>query len=148
MIGSRKFHIITPFTGNPISASLRDWREVRKSPVLMHTMLGIGYFGFLGSMFLTIIPVYGKSVLALSEIGSGLLVMILSWNEYLLALFLSTSKAQTMPILVAAMNAGERGILWWSMSVVIVVMIIPVITMALLLQKFISKGVLLGAVKG
>jgi len=38
--------------------------------------------------------------------------------------------------------------LWWSMSVVIIVMIIPVVLMALLLQRFISKGVLLGAVKG
>lgn len=94
---------------------------------------------------------FWEIVLPLSRPGlaaTTLLVMILSWNEYLLALFLSTSNAQTMPILVAAMNAGERGILWWSMSVVIVVMIIPVIFMALLLQKYISKGVLLGAVKG
>ena len=80
--------------------------------------------------------------------ATTLLVMILAWNEYLLALFLSTSKAQTMPILVAAMNAGERGILWWSMSVVIIVMIIPVVFMAMILQRFIAKGVLLGAVKG
>jgi multiple sugar transport system permease protein len=80
--------------------------------------------------------------------ATTLLVLILCWNEYLLALFLSTSKAQTMPILVAAMNAGERGILWWSMAVVIVVMIIPVVLMALILQRFIAKGVLLGAVKG
>jgi multiple sugar transport system permease protein len=80
--------------------------------------------------------------------ATTLLVMILAWNEYLLALFISTSKAQTMPILVAAMNAGERGILWWSMSVVIIVMIIPVVAMAIVLQRFISKGVLLGAVKG
>jgi multiple sugar transport system permease protein len=80
--------------------------------------------------------------------ATTLLVMILAWNEYLLALFISTSKAQTMPILVAAMNAGERGILWWSMSVVIIVMIIPVVGMAIVLQRFISQGVLLGAVKG
>lgn len=80
--------------------------------------------------------------------ATTLLVMILAWNEYLFALFISTSKAQTMPILVAAMNAGERGILWWSMSVVIIVMIIPVVAMAIVLQRFISKGVLLGAVKG
>ena len=90
-------------------------------------------------------------VLPMSKPGlsaTTLLVMILAWNEYLLALFISTAKAQTMPILVAAMNAGERGILWWSMSVVIVVMIIPVVAMAIVLQRFISKGVLLGAVKG
>ncbi|MCV6591996.1 MAG: carbohydrate ABC transporter permease [Silicimonas sp.] len=99
----------------------------------------------------TRLGVFFDIVLPLSRTGlaaTTLLVMILSWNEYLLALFLSTSKAQTMPILVAAMNAGERGILWWSMSVVIIVMIIPVIVLAIILQRYISKGLLLGAVKG
>ncbi|MDE0114320.1 MAG: carbohydrate ABC transporter permease [Albidovulum sp.] len=95
--------------------------------------------------------VFWDIVLPLSKTGlaaTTLLVMILAWNEYLLALFLSTSRAQTMPILVAAMNAGERGILWWSMSVVIIVMIIPVVLMAIILQRFIARGLLLGAVKG
>lgn len=99
----------------------------------------------------TMIMTFREVVLPLSRAGlaaTTLLVMILCWNEYLLALFLSTAKAQTMPILVAAMNAGERGILWWSMSVVIIVMIIPVVLLAVVLQRYISKGVLLGAVKG
>jgi multiple sugar transport system permease protein len=77
-----------------------------------------------------------------------LLTLILNWNEYLFAVFLSTSKAQTMPIMIAAKNAGERGILWWEMCGIILVMIIPVIIMAIILQRFIAKGVLLGAVKG
>ncbi len=99
----------------------------------------------------TMIGTFREIVLPLSRTGlaaTTLLVMILSWNEYLLALFLSTSKAQTMPILVAAMNAGERGILWWTMSVAIIVMIIPVVVLAIFLQKYISKGLLVGAVKG
>ena len=99
----------------------------------------------------TRIMTFVEIVLPLSKAGlaaTTLLVSILSWNEYLLALFLSTSKAQTMPILVAAMAAGERGVLWWTMSVVIIVMIIPVVLMAIVLQRFIAKGVLLGAVKG
>lgn len=95
--------------------------------------------------------IFWEIVLPLTRSGlaaTTLLVLILCWNEYLLAVFLSTSKAQTMPILVAAMNAGDRGILWWTMCVVIVVMIIPVIIMAIILQRFIARGVLLGAVKG
>jgi multiple sugar transport system permease protein len=95
--------------------------------------------------------VFAEIVVPLARAGlaaTTLLVLILSWNEYLLALFLSTRNAQTMPILVAAMNGGEKGILWWTMCVVIILMIVPVILMALLLQRFIAKGVLLGAVKG
>jgi multiple sugar transport system permease protein len=76
-----------------------------------------------------------------------LLVFILAWNEYLLSLFLSTSNAQTMPLLVAAQNA-TRGPQWWYMSVLIVIMIVPVIALTALLQRFIAKGFLVGAVKG
>jgi multiple sugar transport system permease protein len=65
-----------------------------------------------------------------------------------MAVFLTTSRAQPMPIMVAPKNAGEKGIFWWEMCAVIVVMIIPVIVMAIVLQRFIAKGVLLGAVKG
>jgi multiple sugar transport system permease protein len=76
-----------------------------------------------------------------------MLVFILAWNEYLLALFLSNVKAQTMPLLVAGMN-GTRGPQWWYMSVVIIVMIAPVVIIAAVLQKHITRGILLGAVKG
>jgi multiple sugar transport system permease protein len=95
--------------------------------------------------------IFWDIVLPLTRPGlaaTTLLTLILNWNEYIFAVFLSTAKAQTMPILVAAMNAGDRGILWWTMCVVIVVMIIPVIVLAIFLQRFIARGVLLGAVKG
>jgi multiple sugar transport system permease protein len=95
--------------------------------------------------------IFWDIVLPLTRPGlaaTTLLTLILNWNEYLFAVFLSTLKAQTMPIMVAAKNAGERGILWWEMCAIILVMIIPVIIMAIVLQRFIAKGVLLGAVKG
>lgn len=94
--------------------------------------------------------IFYEMVLPLSKPGlaaTSLLVLILSWNEYLLALFLSTAKAQTIPLLVAAQNA-TRGPQWWYMSVLIVIMIVPVILLTLLLQRLIAKGLLLGAVKG
>jgi len=95
--------------------------------------------------------IFWDIVLPLTRPGlaaTTLLTLILNWNEYLFAVFLTTSKALTMPIMVAAKNAGERGTLWWEMCAVIVVMIIPVILAAIVLQRFIAKGVLLGAVKG
>ena len=94
--------------------------------------------------------IFVEIVLPLARPGlaaTSLLVLILSWNEYLLALFLSTADAQTIPLLVAAQNA-TRGPQWWYMSVLIVIMILPVIALTLLLQRFIAKGLLLGAVKG
>src|SRR6185295_6935484 len=98
----------------------------------------------------TRLKIFWDIVLPLTRPGlaaTALLTLILNWNEYIFAVFLSISKAQTMPIMVAAMNAGDRGVLWWNMCVVILVMIFPVIVMAIFLQRFIAKGVLLGAVK-
>jgi multiple sugar transport system permease protein len=90
--------------------------------------------------------------IALPLVRSGLaatfmLVFILAWNEFLLALFLTNAKAQTMPVLVAAQNT-TRGPQWWNMSVLIVIMIAPVIVIAAFLQKHIARGLLVGAVKG
>jgi multiple sugar transport system permease protein len=90
--------------------------------------------------------------IALPLVRSGLaatfmLVLILTWNEFLLALFLSNANAQTMPVLVAAQNT-TRGPQWWYMSVLIVTMIAPVIVIAAFLQKHIARGLLVGAVKG
>ena len=80
-------------------------------------------------------------------VATFLLVLILAWNEYLLALFLTNADAQTMPVLVSAQNT-TRGPQWWNMSVLIVVMIAPVIVIAAFLQKHIARGLLVGAVKG
>src|SRR4029079_3368640 len=80
-------------------------------------------------------------------VATFLFVLVFCWNEYLLALFLSFSKVQPMPLLVAAQNA-TRGPQWWYMSVIILIMILPVIGMAIVLERFISRGLLVGAVKG
>jgi multiple sugar transport system permease protein len=93
-------------------------------------------------LFGIVVPLVAPGIVA-----TGLLVLILSWNEYLFALFLSTANAQTLPLLVAAQNA-TRGPQWWNMSVLILIMILPVMLLTLTLQRFIVKGILVGAVKG
>jgi len=80
-------------------------------------------------------------------VATFLLVLVFSWNEYLLALFLSSANSQTMPLLVAAQNA-TRGPQWWYMSVLILIMIVPVIAIAILLERYIARGLLIGAIKG
>jgi len=80
-------------------------------------------------------------------VATFLFVLVFTWNEYLLALFLSGAQAQTMPLTVAAQN-NTRGPQWWYMSVLILIMIIPVIAIAIALERFIARGLLVGAVKG
>ena len=80
-------------------------------------------------------------------VATFLITLIFAWNEYLIALLLSSAKAQTMPLLVAAQDA-TRGPQWWAMSVLVLIMIAPVIVMAIVLERYISRGILVGAVKG
>ena len=80
-------------------------------------------------------------------VATFLFVLVFTWNEYLLALFLSGADAQTMPLTVAAQN-NTRGPQWWYMSVLILIMIIPVIAIAIALERYIARGLLVGAVKG
>lgn len=94
--------------------------------------------------------IFWSIILPLSTPGLAatfLLVLVFSWNEYLLALFLTSANAQTLPLLIAAQNA-TRGPQWWYMSVLILIMIAPVILMAIALERYIAKGLLVGALKG
>ena len=80
-------------------------------------------------------------------VATFLIVLIFAWNEFLIALVLTSANAQTMPLQVAAQNA-TRGPQWWAMSVLILIMIGPVVAMAIALERFITRGLLIGALKG
>ena len=80
-------------------------------------------------------------------VATFLIVLIFAWNEFLIALVLTSADAQTMPLQVAAQNA-TRGPQWWAMSVLILIMIVPVVVMAIALERYISRGILVGALKG
>jgi multiple sugar transport system permease protein len=80
-------------------------------------------------------------------VATFLFILVFAWNEYLLALFLSSANAQTMPLTVVAQDA-TRGPQWWYMSVLVLIMIVPVIIAAVVLERYVSRGILIGAVKG
>jgi multiple sugar transport system permease protein len=80
-------------------------------------------------------------------IATFLIILIFAWNEYILALFLSGADTQTMPMLVVSQNA-TRGPQWWNISALVMMMIGPIIVMAIVLERYIARGLLVGAVKG
>jgi multiple sugar transport system permease protein len=80
-------------------------------------------------------------------IATFLIVLVFAWNEYVIALFLTGADTQTMPLLVSAQNA-TRGPQWWNISVLVMLMVGPLIAMAVVLERYIAKGLLVGAVKG
>ncbi len=80
-------------------------------------------------------------------IATFLIVLVFTWNEYTLGLFLSGADTQTMPPFVSAQNA-TRGPQWWNISVLVLLMVAPLFVLSVVLERFIARGLLIGAVKG
>ncbi|WP_265520051.1 carbohydrate ABC transporter permease [Nitratireductor luteus] len=79
-------------------------------------------------------------------IATFMITLAFIWNEFLFALFLTNSRWQTLPILVAGQNS-QRGDEWWAISAAALVAIIPMVIMAGLLSRLMRSGLLLGAIK-
>lgn len=80
-------------------------------------------------------------------VASMMLAFIFSWNEYILALFLTYKKALTLPAVIAGLTHSGAP-LWWDISVMALVAIVPPILIALAVERYIVRGLTLGAVKG
>ncbi len=79
---------------------------------------------------------------------AAIFAFLVSWNDFGLALILiSTPDLLTMPVGMANMNL-MYGVRWDSLSTAAVMYIVPTVIMALLLQRYIVRGLTMGAVKG
>ena len=79
-------------------------------------------------------------------LATFMITLAFVWNEFLVALFLTNSRWQTLPILVAGQNS-QRGDEWWAISAAALVAIVPMMIMAGLLSRMMRSGLLLGAIK-
>jgi len=71
---------------------------------------------------------------------------IFAWNEFLLALILTRSVAQTIPITLASLEI-PAGIQWGLLNSLSVIMVIPVVILCVFAQRYMIRGLTLGAVK-
>jgi multiple sugar transport system permease protein len=72
---------------------------------------------------------------------------IANWNEFLMALVLtSTQTPRTMPVALAMFNT-EFGVRWDYLSAAGVLLILPTTLFTFLMQKYIVRGLTFGAVK-
>ena len=79
-------------------------------------------------------------------VASFILSLVLCWNEYFFAALLTATNATTLPVMVAS-QTGSQGINWWSMAALSSAAILPLIVVAIFLEKYIIKGMAAGAVK-
>lgn len=78
--------------------------------------------------------------------ATSIFSFILAWNDFLLALPLTSISAVPLPIVASSVRA-EEGVLWGKLGAVITVLVIPVFIFTLFAQKYIISGLVSGAVK-
>lgn len=79
--------------------------------------------------------------------ATGLIIFAFAWNEFLFAITIADRRAITIPVHMAG-AVDTRGVQFWFMSVRALVAMIPPVLLALLAQRYIVRGLTLGAVKG
>lgn len=79
-------------------------------------------------------------------VAAFILSLVLTWNEYFFAALLTSTRANTLPVLVAS-QTGSQGISWWAMAAVSFAAILPLIVIGVVLERYIIKGMAAGAVK-
>jgi multiple sugar transport system permease protein len=79
-------------------------------------------------------------------VAAFVISMVLTWNEYVFAVLLTRFNTITLPVAVAS-TTGSNGINWWTMAAISFASILPLIIVAILLERFIVRGMSAGAVK-
>ena len=78
---------------------------------------------------------------------TAIFCLLFSWNEFLFAFLLTRDAARTITVGVAGFWT-QRGILWGPLSAAATVCVVPMLIFALILQRYIARGLTFGAVRG
>jgi multiple sugar transport system permease protein len=98
--------------------------------------------GHLGAFLRVALPLAAPSMAA-----TALIIFAFTWNEFLFAVAISSDRAITVPVHIAG-AIDTRGVQFWFMGVRAMTVMIPPVIIALLAQRYIVRGLTLGAVRG
>ena len=96
----------------------------------------------LGAFFRVALPLAAPGMAA-----TAILCLLFSWNEFLFALVLSGRDTKTLPIGISAF-IGTVSVDWGTSSAAAVVAMVPIFVLGLLVQRYLVRGLTMGAVKG
>ena len=78
--------------------------------------------------------------------STSIFIFVFTWNEYLMALMLTSMNAVTVPVTISKFVMPYT-ILWGDLSAAVVIQLVPMLAVVFLLQRHIVRGMTLGAVK-
>lgn len=80
-------------------------------------------------------------------VATAIFAFIVSWNDFLFALILTSRNARTLPVVIAEF-VGDTGVDWPEVMAASVTALAPILAATFVLQKHIAQGLTAGAVKG
>ncbi|MBE3145492.1 MAG: carbohydrate ABC transporter permease [Planctomycetes bacterium] len=81
-------------------------------------------------------------------VASGILVWVLYWNEFLMALILtSTNVSKTIPVALSSFLVSEQKAHWGTLSAFGLIGIVPILVIVAVASKHFVKGIMAGSVK-
>ncbi len=96
----------------------------------------------MGVLLRIIVPLTAQGIAA-----TGILAFIASWNNFLFALVLANEETKTLPVAVLG-YIGYNSIQWGTLMAAATLITLPVLVMALSVQRYIVRGLVAGAVTG
>ena len=80
-------------------------------------------------------------------VATSLFSFIFAWNEFMFALLMSRRTVRTLTVIVPSLVGGHE-ILWGEIAAIGTIAIIPGIILSVLFQRYLVRGLTMGAVKG
>lgn len=96
----------------------------------------------LGVLFRIIFPLTAPAIAS-----TAILVFIFNWNEFIIALVITSRNAFTLPILANSLISA-KGVMWGQIAAASTFITVPEIIFIMFAQKHIVRGLTMGAVKG
>lgn len=83
-------------------------------------------------------------------VATAVFCLALTWSDFILALILTGPKTKTVPLEILGYfyPTGTEGFNWGPLTAISVVVTVPVFVFILLVQRWLVRGLTLGAVKG
>ena len=78
-------------------------------------------------------------------IVAGMFCMIFGWTDFFFAFILTFTEVQLLPVAIVALNSSITP--WWSLSAAALVSVAPLVVVAFIVERYLSKGNLSGALK-
>lgn len=126
----------------PVAVWLLDG-FMRAIPVELEQAAWLDGYSRLDTLRRVVIPLIKSGLVA-----TGIICLILSWNEFLFALILTYSDAShTFPIGISRYE-GEHGLQFGEMSAAALTGIVPIYVLVLFFQRYLVEGLTHGGVKG